>query len=162
MRHLKLGILLSAVLFLSSAAIAVPGIKVEAGGPVFEPSTTAPGKLALIWTFSLSLPEKTRYESVIVEEIPANEPPRLVILEKYPAAQWVATPDRLRFNILKLRGQPTDISPESTPWIYKADTTNFVFRFTLKPVGAKEVSHEQLLTVDRVAKERARQKVEKP
>lgn len=112
------------------------GVKVEVAGPLFGPSKTTPGKLALIWAFSLSVPPDSKYKSVSVENV-SEQAAEAVLNQTSPKAQQLRAPDGKEFNILQLRGSAKDISQESTPWIFQDGHSTIIFRITLENESGK-------------------------
>jgi hypothetical protein len=114
-------------------------VKVEAAGPLLGPSKTAPGKLAMIWAFSISVPKDAAYKSVSVEDVTGPEA-KLVVSQDQPQPKLMTAPDGQQFNVLQLRGVPSDVSAESTAWVYQDGTSTLVFRVTLKTNADKELT----------------------
>ena len=119
------------------------GVRVEVAGPIFGPSKNSPEKVALIWAFTLSVPKGAKYSSLTIENVTDAEPKLIASLDQ-PPVRTLKAPDGRELYLLELRGLPSDISPESTPWVYQDGTTTIIFRFTLKRSSENDIALHQL------------------
>ena len=119
------------------------GVRVEVAGPIFGPSKNSPEKVALIWAFTLSVPKDAKYSSLTIENVTDAEA-KLIASQDQPPVRTLKAPDGEELHLLELRGLPSDISPESTPWVYQDGTTTIIFRFTLKRASENDITLHQL------------------
>lgn len=119
------------------------GVRVEVAGPIFGPSKNSPEKVALTWAFTLSVPKGAKYSTLTIENVTDTEPKLIASLDQ-PPVRTLKAPDGRELHLLELRGLPSDISPESTPWVYQEGTTTIIFRFTLKRSSENDIALHQL------------------
>ena len=130
---------------------AADGVRVEVAGPIIGPSKNSPGKLALIWAFTLSVPKDAKYSSLTIENV-TDEESKLIASQDQPPVRMFMSATGEELYLLELRGSPSDISPESTPWVYQDGETSMVFRFVLKRASADDITLHQLAMFDQEPK----------
>lgn len=119
------------------------GVRVEIAGPIFGPSKNSSEKVALVWAFTLSVPKDAKYSSLTIENVTDAEA-KLIATQDQPPVRTLKVPDGKELHLLELRGLPSDISAESTPWVYQDGTTTIIFRFTLKRSSENGITLHQL------------------
>lgn len=122
---------------------AADGVRVEVAGPIIGPSKNSAGKLALIWAFTLSVPKDAKYSSLTIENVTGEEA-KLIASQNQPPVRTLMAADGEALYLLELRGSPSDISPESTPWVYQDGETSMIFRFVLTRASADDITLHQL------------------
>lgn len=107
------------------------GVVVETAGPIMGPSKAIPGKLDLIWAFSIRVPKDVKYDSVAIDEVSDKTASHIITAENI-ASKPYRTPDGQSLNFLILRSGAVPVGPESTSWVYKVGPSLFVYRIVLK------------------------------
>lgn len=109
-------------------------IKVEVAGLATGVDPKDPARRTLFWMFSFTQKSGPKVERVVVEEIYPKKPARLVLTD--------GAPD-LKANGWSGRADGGLIGESSTPWLFEAKDSAFLFRFTiLFEGGAKSVLYQ--------------------